>query len=84
MGLDGRGLLRPGMHADITVFNLEQLEDLATYDNPTAFPTGIEYVLVNGRLVIDDGRHTGARPGLVLRGSGYRQADTATQAASRR
>jgi N-acyl-D-amino-acid deacylase len=74
MGLDGRGLLRPGMYADITVFNLEQLEDTATYENPTAFPTGIEYVLVNGRVVIDKGRHTGARPGRVLRGPGYRQA----------
>jgi N-acyl-D-amino-acid deacylase len=47
------------------------LQDVASYENPTAYPTGIDYVLVNGQLVIDKGRHTGAKPGQVLRGAGY-------------
>jgi len=55
----------------VTIFNEDRLEDVATYANPTAYPTGIDYVLVNGRLVIDQGHHTGAKPGNVLRGAGY-------------
>jgi len=54
------------------------LDDVASYENPTAYPTGIDYVLVNGQLVIDQGRHTGAKPGKVLRGAGY-DAATAPQ-----
>lgn len=73
MRLEARGLLRPGMYADITIFDLENLQDLATYENPATFPRGIDYVLVNGQVVLDKGRHTGARPGQVLRGPGYRQ-----------
>ena len=48
------------------------LEDRATYERPTQFPTGIDWVLVNGVVIIDHGRHTGARPGQVLRGPGAR------------
>ena len=47
----------------MTIFNEGRLEDVASYENPTAYPTGIDYVLVNGQLVIDQGRHTGAKPG---------------------
>jgi len=71
MRLYDRGVLREGLRADVTIFNMDRLEDVANYENPTAYPTGIDYVLVNGQLVIDQGRHTGAKPGIVLRGAGY-------------
>jgi N-acyl-D-aspartate/D-glutamate deacylase len=74
MRLDDRGVIRAGLWADVVVFNLEQLRDRATYDDPVLFPDGIEYVLVNGRVVIDQGRHTGERPGHVLYGPGRNQA----------
>ena len=67
-----RGLLRPGMWADITVFNPDTIIDKATYDNPHQYSVGVEYVIVNGKLVIDHGKHTGARPGIVLYGPGKR------------
>ena len=71
MRLYDRGVIREGMKADVTIFNEARLDDVANYENPTAYPTGIDYVLVNGQLVIDQGRHTGAKPGQVLRGAGY-------------
>ena len=61
----------------MTIFNEERIEDVASYEHPTSYPTGIDYVLVNGRLVIDQGHHTGAKPGSVLRGAGYRAQSTA-------
>ncbi|HEY0802638.1 MAG TPA: amidohydrolase family protein [Steroidobacteraceae bacterium] len=71
MHLYDRGTIREGLKADVTIFNEDRLEDVATYENPMAYPLGIDYVLVNGQLVIDRGRHTGAKPGNVLRGAGY-------------
>ncbi len=68
-----RGLLRPGMPADITVFNADTIIDNATYGKPHQYATGIEYVIVNGKIVLDRGRHTGARPGMVLYGPGRRR-----------
>ena|SRR5579872_791597 len=65
-----RGLLRPGMWADVTVFNAATIIDRATYEQPHQYATGIEYVLVNGQVVIDKGQHTGARPGMILYGPG--------------
>jgi N-acyl-D-aspartate/D-glutamate deacylase len=65
-----RGLLRPGMWADITVFDPARVIDRATYEAPHQYPVGIEYVVVNGTVVIDRGEHTGARPGRVLYGPG--------------
>ncbi len=53
--------------ADITVFDAHQVRALATYDEPRQLSTGIEYVVVNGTLVLDGGRHTGALPGRGLR-----------------
>jgi len=71
MGLERRGVIREGAWADITIFDLERIQDRATYDEPVLFPEGIEYVLVNGVVVIEDGgTHTGARPGHVLYGPG--------------
>jgi N-acyl-D-aspartate/D-glutamate deacylase len=62
-----RGLLRPGMWADVAIFNPETVIDNATFEKPHQYASGIEYVIVNGDLVLDRGKHTGARPGTVLR-----------------
>jgi N-acyl-D-aspartate/D-glutamate deacylase len=63
-----RGLLRPGQWADVAVFDPARVADHATFENPHRYATGIEYVLVNGQLVLDRGRPTGARPGAIVRG----------------
>jgi N-acyl-D-aspartate/D-glutamate deacylase len=70
MRLSSRGSIKEGNWADVTIFNLATLEDRATYDSPLLFPTGIEYVLVNGSLTIEKGKHTGAKAGRVLYGPG--------------
>jgi N-acyl-D-amino-acid deacylase len=62
-----RGLIRPGMMADLVVFDPETLQDTATYDNPKQYPEGVDFVAVNGELVIEDGEPTGATPGYSLR-----------------
>jgi N-acyl-D-amino-acid deacylase len=68
MGLKERGLLLKGYFADIVAFKGETIIDNATYDNPFQFPTGIEYVLVNGKLVVERGKHnTKVLAGKVLR-----------------
>jgi len=69
-GFQGRGVLKPGAHADITIFNPETVIDTGTYEDPIRFPEGIEYVIVNGRVTVDEGVHTGERAGMVLR-SGF-------------
>jgi N-acyl-D-amino-acid deacylase len=69
--LEGRGLLRAGMWADLVIFDPATIRDLATFDNPNQLSQGMAYVLVNGMPVIDQGKMTGALPGKVLRGSGY-------------
>jgi len=71
-GLQDRGVLRPGMAADITLFDPETVKDQATFENPLQYPVGIPYVIVNGGVVLDQGRHTGAKPGHVLYGRGKR------------
>jgi N-acyl-D-amino-acid deacylase len=68
MGLDDRGVIRDGMRADLTVFDYDSLDDVATWEHPTAAPRGIDYVVVNGALAIDNGVYTGAKSGQVLRG----------------
>jgi N-acyl-D-aspartate/D-glutamate deacylase len=72
MRLANRGSIKEGQWADVTIFDLNALDDQATYEQPTLFPTGIEYVLVNGAVTIERGRHTGARAGMVLYGPGKR------------
>ncbi len=67
-----RGVLKKGMWADVVVFDPATIHDVATYANPNQFSVGMKYVLVNGVPVIDDGKMTGARPGHVLLGPGYR------------
>jgi N-acyl-D-amino-acid deacylase len=67
LGLRDRGRVSVGFWADLTLFSLEQIKDEATYINPHRYPSGIEYVLVNGVPVIEEGEHTGAKPGRALR-----------------
>ncbi len=67
LGIRDRGLLREGFWADVVVFDPDRVIDRATFENPKQYPDGIEYVLVNGQLVIDRSAHTGALPGRVLR-----------------
>jgi dihydroorotase/N-acyl-D-amino-acid deacylase len=74
VGITDRGILRPGMMADVTVFNPQTIRDLATYNDPLRYSTGVEYVFVNGRPVIFAGKITDERPGKALRGPGYRAA----------
>ena len=72
LGLQDRGLLREGFFADIAVFDPERIIDRATFPEPHQYAEGVEYVVVNGALVVDGGEHTGARPGRVLYGPGRR------------
>ena len=74
-----RGLLRTGMYADVVVFNAATIIDHSTYEKPHQLSTGIQNVFVNGVEVVRDGRHTGAKPGRVVRGSGWRGSDAAMQ-----
>jgi len=74
MRLANRGAIREGNWADVTIFDLDQLQDRATYESPMEFPSGIDWVLVNGVVTVDHGRHTGAKAGQVLRGQGYSPA----------
>ena len=67
LGLDRRGELRAGYFADIVVFDPTTIADTATFTEPHQFPVGIDYVLVNGTLTLDHGKHTEARAGRVLR-----------------
>ena len=74
VGLADRGLVKPGMYADITVFNPATVIDRATFQKPHQTSVGIEYVIVNGQMVLKKGQLTSARPGRGLRGPGYRQS----------
>lgn len=67
LGLTDRGLLRPGNAADIAIFDPDRVIDKATYTEPFQYSEGIEYVLVNGTVVLERGRHSGATPGVALR-----------------
>ena len=73
VGLTERGLLRPGMYADITVFDPNTIIDNSTYEQPQQLATGVSYVFVNGVAVVDEGKVTAALPGRPLRGPGYRK-----------
>jgi len=71
MRLTDRGVLKRGMWADVVVFDPKTVRDVATFDDPNRLSEGMEYVLVNGVPVIENGKMTGALPGKVLRGAGY-------------
>jgi N-acyl-D-amino-acid deacylase len=70
MRLASRGLIREGCWADVVIFDYDKIQDRATYEQPLLYPVGIDYVLVNGQVVVDHGKHTGTRPGQVLYGPG--------------
>jgi dihydroorotase/N-acyl-D-amino-acid deacylase len=67
VGLVDRGLIRPGMKADMVIFDPAVIADRATFEKPHQYAAGVSHVLVNGTLVVDGGKITGARPGRVLR-----------------
>lgn len=71
--LERRGLLRPGYFADVVVFDPRSIQDHATFDKPHQYSTGVTHVFVNGVQVLRGGEHTGATPGRVVRGPGYRR-----------
>jgi N-acyl-D-amino-acid deacylase len=72
-GLKDRGLIKPGFAADLAVFDPATVRDRATFEKPNQYSEGFRYVVVNGVLVIDDGKLTGKTPGVPLRGPGYRK-----------
>jgi N-acyl-D-aspartate/D-glutamate deacylase len=72
VGLQDRGILRPGMAADITIFDPAAIRDVATFEDPNHYSVGVRHVLVNGRAVVSNGAITSERPGRPLRGPGYR------------
>lgn len=73
MRIADRGVIRDGMWADVVIFDYDTIQDRSTYEHPDLTPAGIDYVLVNGQIVVDHGKHTGARPGKILYGPGYRE-----------
>jgi len=70
--LNKRGLLQAGYFADIAVFDPEKINDLATFEAPKQYATGMVHVFVNGVQVLENGEHTGAKPGRIIRGKGYK------------
>jgi N-acyl-D-aspartate/D-glutamate deacylase len=62
-----RGLLRSGLWADVTVFDPARITDRATFERPAEYAAGVSLVVVNGKIVLEGERHTGARPGMILR-----------------
>jgi N-acyl-D-amino-acid deacylase len=76
--IERRGRLQTGYFADIVVFDPDKVRDLATFENPHQYATGIVHVLVNGVQVLRDGEHTGAKPGRVVRGPGARAREGKT------
>src|SRR5690606_7163163 len=71
--IDRRGLLKPGCFADVVVFDPATIQDHATFQKPHQYASGMEHVFVNGVQVIRQGEHTGATPGRVVRGPGWKQ-----------
>jgi N-acyl-D-amino-acid deacylase len=72
LGLKERGRLAAGMMADIVIFDPATIQDHATFEKPHQYSTGVRDVFVNGVQVLSSGAHTGAKPGRVVRGPGYR------------
>ena len=74
--LDRRGSLKPGFFADVAVFDPARIQDHATFDKPHQYSTGVIHVFVNGKQVLKNGEHTGAKPGRVVRGPGWKRGAT--------
>jgi N-acyl-D-amino-acid deacylase len=77
--LEGRGCIDPGCYADVVVFDPATIIDHATFDQPQRYATGVSHVLVNGVRVLENGEHTGAKPGRVVRGPGWDGKTTASR-----
>jgi N-acyl-D-amino-acid deacylase len=75
VGIRDRGILRPGMMADLAVFDPSTVRDVATFEDPRHYSVGMKYVFVNGRAVVAEGRITAERPGRALRGPGYKASN---------
>lgn len=73
MRLKDRGMIREGYYADLTVFDPSQVKDLATFAQPHRHSQGVVHVLVNGQTVLENGNFTGRKPGMIIRGSGYKK-----------
>ena len=71
--IEGRGILQPGMFADIVIFDANTVKDESTFEHPHAYSTGFKYVLVNGKVTVDNFKHIGTRNGAILHGPGYHQ-----------
>tara|TARA_B100000700_G_scaffold112722_1_gene126746 strand:- start:319 stop:1941 length:1623 start_codon:yes stop_codon:yes gene_type:complete len=71
LGIHDRGLITKGYFADIAIFDPNEIIDKATFENPHQYAIGTKFVLVNGTVVVENGQHTGARPGRILHGPGY-------------
>ena len=71
LGIHNRGLLTEGYYADIAIFDADEIIDKATFEEPHQYAIGIKFVLVNGQVVVEQGRHTGRRPGKIIYGPGY-------------
>jgi N-acyl-D-amino-acid deacylase len=71
LGIKQRGSLKPGYYADVVVFDPAKVQDHATFEKPQQLATGVDDVFVNGVQVLNDGKHTGAKPGRVVRGPGW-------------
>jgi N-acyl-D-amino-acid deacylase len=71
--IENRGMLKPDYFADIVVFDAAKIQDHSTFEKPHQFSTGVSNVFVNGTQVLKDGNHTGATPGRVIRGTGYKK-----------
>jgi N-acyl-D-amino-acid deacylase len=72
LGIINRGALKTGFYADLAIFDPEKIQDNATFESPLKYATGMVHVFVNGMQVLKDGEHTGALPGKVVRGPGWK------------
>jgi N-acyl-D-amino-acid deacylase len=72
LGIAKRGTIKVGNYADLAIFDPEKIQDHATFDQPRQYTTGMVHVFVNGVQVLKDGEHTGAKPGRVVRGPGWK------------
>jgi len=71
LSIHDRGLITAGYYADIAIFDADEIIDRATFEDPHQYAVGMKHVFVNGELVVEDGQHTGARPGRIIYGPGY-------------
>ncbi|MED5413163.1 MAG: D-aminoacylase [Pseudomonadota bacterium] len=71
LGIHDRGLITKGYYADIAIFDADEIIDRATFEDPHQYAMGMKFVFVNGEVVVEDGQHTGARPGRIVYGPGY-------------